>query len=201
MFKKGSLNLSINAIVVLIMAITLLGLGLGFMKSMFSSTTSQFEEINADLKNTLIQDLRSTGGRIVFNKEDIQSSKGDTMDIYFGLRNDLGTDETFEIMGAGRINNNDKPGKWEGSGSIIACYDAVATGAVNSGENKDTDDIVFETIEKKYLEDGEIDIKKLIIKVRSKARSSVYQCSMVIEDPSNRGSQYDRKDFLITVKS
>lgn len=201
MFKKGSLNLSINAIVVLIMAITLLGLGLGFMKSMFSSTTSQFEEINADLKNTLIMDLRATGGRIVFNKEDIQSNKGDTMEVYFGLRNDLGTDETFEIMGNGRINNNDKPGKWEGSGSVIACYDAVASAAVNSGENKDTDDIVFETIERKYLEDGEIDVKKLIIKIRSKAKSSVYQCSMIIEDPSNRGSQYDRKDFLITVKS
>ena len=34
--KKGSLELSINAIVILIMAITMLGLGLGFMKGLFS---------------------------------------------------------------------------------------------------------------------------------------------------------------------
>jgi hypothetical protein len=200
MTKKGSLNLSINAIVVLIMAITLLGLGLGFMKSMFASTTSQFEDINDDLKNTLINDIRNTGGRIVFDKEDISAKKGDSIDVYFGLRNDLGEDNTFEIMGSGRINNNDKPGKWEGSGSIIGCYDSVADGAVVSGQNKETDDIVFETITKKYLEDGEIDVKKLVIKVRSKAKSSVYQCSMIIEDPSNRGSMYDRKDFLITVQ-
>ena len=67
--KRGSLELSVNAIVVIILAITLLGLGLAFMKNLFSSTTDQFKAINEDLKNTLIKDLKETGGRIVFNKE------------------------------------------------------------------------------------------------------------------------------------
>ena len=39
--KKASLNLSINAIVVLILAITMLGLGLGFIRSMFKGATSK----------------------------------------------------------------------------------------------------------------------------------------------------------------
>jgi hypothetical protein len=41
MKKKGDLSLSMNAIVVLIMAITLLGLGLGFMRGLFSNMTTK----------------------------------------------------------------------------------------------------------------------------------------------------------------
>jgi len=39
--KKASLNLSINAIVVLILAITMLGLGLGFIRTMFKGATGK----------------------------------------------------------------------------------------------------------------------------------------------------------------
>ena len=38
MAKKGAFQLSVNAIVVLILAIVLLGLGLGFVKGMFGKT-------------------------------------------------------------------------------------------------------------------------------------------------------------------
>ena len=53
MRKKGSLNLSVNAIVVLILAITMLGLGLGFMKGMFGKVSGKIDAAidSADLKN------------------------------------------------------------------------------------------------------------------------------------------------------
>jgi len=41
--KRSSLNLSVNAIVVLIMAITMLGLGLGFIKGMFGKISDKVE--------------------------------------------------------------------------------------------------------------------------------------------------------------
>ncbi len=41
--KKSALNLSINAIVILILAITMLGLGLTFMRGLFSQATSKVE--------------------------------------------------------------------------------------------------------------------------------------------------------------
>ena len=41
MHKKASLELSINAIVILVLAITMLGLGLGFTKGMFGQLKSQ----------------------------------------------------------------------------------------------------------------------------------------------------------------
>ena len=44
MHKKGAINLSVNVIVVTILAIVLLGLGLGFVKGMFGKTAMKFEE-------------------------------------------------------------------------------------------------------------------------------------------------------------
>ena len=43
--RKASLSLSINAIVVLILAITMLGLALGFIKVMFGKTSAQVEAL------------------------------------------------------------------------------------------------------------------------------------------------------------
>lgn len=45
MDKKAALELSVNAIVILILAITMLGLGLGFVRGMFGKTSGQFEEL------------------------------------------------------------------------------------------------------------------------------------------------------------
>jgi len=44
MKKKGDLSLSMNAIVILILAITLLGLGLTFMRGLFKTMTSKVQE-------------------------------------------------------------------------------------------------------------------------------------------------------------
>ena len=43
--KKADLSLSVNAIVVLILAIVMLGLALGFVKTMFGKSANQFDEI------------------------------------------------------------------------------------------------------------------------------------------------------------
>jgi len=49
MEKRGSLTLSVNAIVILIMAIAFLGLGIGFIKGTFSTTTRKLiEQVDAE---------------------------------------------------------------------------------------------------------------------------------------------------------
>lgn len=51
--RKGSLNLSINAIVVLILAITMLGLGLGFIRNIFGGASGKIAQAleSTSLKN------------------------------------------------------------------------------------------------------------------------------------------------------
>ena len=47
--KRGSLQLSINAIVILILAITMLGLGLSFIKGIFGGTVEKLKGIEKQL--------------------------------------------------------------------------------------------------------------------------------------------------------
>ena len=57
--KRSSLNLSINAIVVLILAITMLGLGLGFIRNVFGSTTENFEQVSQQIKDMAITEINN----------------------------------------------------------------------------------------------------------------------------------------------
>ncbi len=85
--KKGALELSINAIVVLILAITMLSLGLAFMKGLFKKTTGQLEQVGEDIKNQMIEQLRTSSAKLTLNQEDITLKRGETREIYFGIKN------------------------------------------------------------------------------------------------------------------
>jgi hypothetical protein len=57
--KKGSLNLSINAIVVLILAVTLLSLGLTFINKTFGGATEELEKSLGGIGEDRISQLKS----------------------------------------------------------------------------------------------------------------------------------------------
>jgi hypothetical protein len=94
--KKGSLNLSINAIVVLILAITMLGLGLTFITKIFGQATGglgdAFEGIDTQraekLKNTCDQE-------VCLEKAKIELKKGGEADMYILFNNPLSNDVDF----------------------------------------------------------------------------------------------------------
>ncbi|MBU1200971.1 MAG: hypothetical protein KJ583_01500 [Nanoarchaeota archaeon] len=65
--KKGSLNLSIEAIVILVMAMAILGLGLGFIRGLITKGQGQFTTAidNAELENPATADNPMTVDRTV----------------------------------------------------------------------------------------------------------------------------------------
>ncbi|MBN2111746.1 hypothetical protein JW707_01470 [Candidatus Woesearchaeota archaeon] len=85
--RKGSLQLSINAIVVLILAITILGLGLGFIKKQFGALGAQFEEVSEEIKGEIVQKIRDSGDLLVFNKETINAQIGKPVEFFVGVKN------------------------------------------------------------------------------------------------------------------
>jgi hypothetical protein len=85
--KRGSLEISINAIVILILAITILGLGLGFIKKQFGALGSQFEEVGAEIKSEIIEKIRTSGELLVFNKVEITAQIGKPDTFYIGIKN------------------------------------------------------------------------------------------------------------------
>ena len=89
MRKKGSLNLSVNAIVVLILAITMLGLGLGFMKGMFGKVSGKIDAAidSADLKNP-----PSLDDPLTLSTKTITVNRGGSAEVQVAFMNTLDTE-------------------------------------------------------------------------------------------------------------
>jgi len=98
MNKKAALQLSINAIVILILAITILSLGIAFIKSQFGALTERFAEVSAEIKSELINKIRDTGELLVFNRVEVEAKLGKPEEFYIGIKNT-----------APNVNNPDNP--------------------------------------------------------------------------------------------
>ncbi|MDA1197353.1 MAG: hypothetical protein O2779_05325 [Nanoarchaeota archaeon] len=82
--KKGSLTLSTTAIVTLILAIVMLGLGLGFIRGNFSKSATQFDEQTSS-RVELLSPIPSNP--LVISKEVVIADPGSTFRIDVGVKN------------------------------------------------------------------------------------------------------------------
>ena len=171
--RKGSLNISVEAIVILILAITMLGLGLTFMKNLFGQTTSQLGDIAQDIKNQKIKDLQNSDERLNFDSEDLKVEKGESKEVYFAIKNDDDSLQDTEFS----IN--------------FRCTDQIK-------EDASFEDITFEFFKvTKKLALNEIQVMKVIAGAKPKAKSTTYSCNVDIKDHSD--NDYAHKDFFVTV--
>jgi len=171
--KRGSLNLSINAIVILILAITMLGLGLGFMKNTFSKTTSQFDDVSEDMKSTMIEDLKSSNERLVFNKYDIEIKKGKEKEVYYAINNDNAALTTFQIS--------------------FSCSTAIASGACT--DEGVCESVTFQSFGSKAIGGNDVAVMKVIIGALSTATPTTYSCKANLD----ASGTYASKEFFVTV--
>ncbi len=84
--KKAALELSITAIVVLIIAITILGLGIGFIKKQFTAGTELVGKELSNIKEQIKEQVRTGGELLVFSVPD-QASIGKPVNTFIGVRN------------------------------------------------------------------------------------------------------------------
>ena len=97
--KKASLNLSIEAIVVVVIAFTVLGLGLGFVKNQFKSFSDTSTQVSSQIKDTILENMRSSGKKLSVDREVILE-RGDSKGINIGVVN---TDTNTAKFGIGII--------------------------------------------------------------------------------------------------
>ena len=96
--KKGSLNLSINAIVVLILAITMLGLGLSFMKNIFGGATEEFEKVGGTVEKQMIEQMKESANIIELSRPSIDIKKAGKDQIFIAMKNVQSESEQFKII-------------------------------------------------------------------------------------------------------
>ncbi len=95
--KKGNLNLSINSIVVLILAITMLGLGLAFMRNIFGDATEQFETVSEEMQTEMADQMKDAREPVDLNIHRVELGENEEETIYMGVRNDRGSQREFRI--------------------------------------------------------------------------------------------------------
>ena len=96
--KKGSLELSINAIIIVVLAMTLLGLGLGFIRGMFKKITGTTETVQEQVKEQILEDLRTGDKKLSFPSVNVNLERGSTTTIAFGVKNTKGVGNINFIM-------------------------------------------------------------------------------------------------------
>ena len=87
MKKKGSLNLSIEAIVIVVIAFVVLGLGLGFVRSQFKSIQETSSSVQENIRQSILEDLRTGNKKLSFPATTLNIDKGASQDIAIGVKN------------------------------------------------------------------------------------------------------------------
>jgi hypothetical protein len=172
--KHASLSLSINAIVVLIMAITMLGLGLAFMKNSMGSTMKQFSNVNEDIKAQMIKDLQESPGRLTFKGEDVKFKQGEKREMYFAIKNDQLAADTFKVN--------------------VTCSEGMVTG------NAELKGLTLQTFSvTPSVEPNKIAVAKMTAAVSATIKPDTYSCLIVVKNSTNVDI-YEQKKFYLTVE-
>jgi hypothetical protein len=86
-YKKGSLELSVNAIIIVVLAMTLLGLGLGFIRSMFKNIGETVGTVQETVKQQILEDLRTGDKKLSFPTQEVLIGKKESKDLAVGIKN------------------------------------------------------------------------------------------------------------------
>ena len=85
--KRASLEISIQAIVIVVLAMTLMGLGLGFIKGMFGRINPLTEDVTEHVKQQVLEDLRTGDKKISFPQTEVVIERGSSKVITLGIKN------------------------------------------------------------------------------------------------------------------
>src|SRR3989338_8840846 len=85
--KKADLSISINAIVIIVLAMTFLGLGLGFVKGMFKDIGSTTGQVQEQIKQQILDDLRRGDKSLSFPTTQLKLELNDESVQAFGVKN------------------------------------------------------------------------------------------------------------------
>ena len=86
--KRASLEISIQAIVIVVLAMTLLGLGLGFIKGMFGDIGRLSRATFDKIADQLQRDLVSTDSKLIFSQTKINVERGGSTLLGWGIKNE-----------------------------------------------------------------------------------------------------------------
>ena len=180
--KKASLEISIQAIVIVVLAMTLLGLGLGFIRKQFSGITNLQEEVSEQVKQKILDDLISGDKKVSFPRTDIAIDKGGSQVLTVGIRNKKDTTLHYKMR-----------------------FSAIS-GPDNQPINTDSLDSWFQFAQNNIyiLSAADAEVRNIKLSIPTRVQSGSYFLTFdIIDDDADRSqgnNVYAQKDFFINVR-
>jgi len=191
MNKKASLQLSIQAIIIIVIAFVVLGLGLGFVKNTFKDISGTTKEVQSKIKEQVLEDLRTSGKKLSVSSQ-VQLDRGSEIVDNVGIVNTgLSTEYfgvSFEFIK--KQNQDGSPGQ--------------------EGTANDPKEIVFfySSLIDKQLAPTQGDVIPVTISAKSSAAGNylykvdVWQCPFAEGPQAKPGANckiYDTRSFFVRV--
>ena len=168
--KRASLEISIQAIVIVVLAMTLLGLGLGFVKGMFKNIIGIQESVSDQVKEQILEDLRTGDKKISFPRSEVKIGKGEAIVLGVGVKNKNDAQLPHTIM-----------------------FDSISG---PDGSTVDVDKWFQYSSSESTLEPSEAVVKNIRLSVPPDAPSGSYLFSFKVKSDQD---VYAEKDFFVVV--
>lgn len=97
MKKKGSLSLSIEAIIIIVIAFVVLGLALTFVRGQMTKMTESAGEVQEQIRQQILEDLRTGDKKLSFPTEEVKLAKGESKQLSIGVKNMEETPLSFRL--------------------------------------------------------------------------------------------------------
>jgi hypothetical protein len=208
MNKKAALELSINAIVVLILAITILGLGIGFIRNQFGGLTKQFTAVNAEIQDQLINKIKESGDLLVFDRAELQAGVGKKDVFYIGVKNTASNaDQTKNSVCYHVGIRCIRALKSDNHCITDTGQDLVPVGGIVEGVAADTNYAWFQMFDQVDIKNNDIGVYPITVQI-AKAKPDTYAMEILVEkDDSNADCStgggvfkpYQSKQFFVVL--
>ena len=191
--KKASLEISIQAIVIVVLAMTLLGLGLGFIRKQFATLGDTASQVQEQIKQQILDDLRSSDKKLSFPANEVVIQKKDSKVLALGIKNTKSLASKYSIV-IKTINTNDglRSDPTEDDGVFIYNKGLQPLG-VNDAR----------VIPVKYTAPTAVTTKTFEIVVCDCGDAAATPCLAVSSTPEkacdDSTKEYDSKTFFITI--
>jgi len=207
MNKKAALQLSINAIVVLILAITILGLGLGFIKSQFGALTKQFSAVSEEIEGEIKQRIRDSGELLIVSKETVRVKGGKKEEFFIGIKNvepePICYKVSFVCIQALKTANScgDYVDRQGTNNIVVAGFDLLELG----GQDVDPKDAWMETFFTKTIKESVVDVRSVSVQIPGRVKGDTYLMELEVYKGDSEDCEaanfepYEEKEFIIEL--
>lgn len=183
MTRKGSLNLSIQAIVIVVIAFVVLGLGLGFVRSQFGEIQKTSTAVQEQISQQILDDLRTGNKPLSFPASKLVLETGEESVQAIGIKNT--GDSLRNMLIQFEVKTADTPGIFESAQTL----DFTST----SGDSV-TADILWDD-EVQTLKAGETRVIPVTITAPDKIGNYLFKVKVVNSDDPTE--EYATKTFFI----